>query len=33
MVLGYPLVSLQGKEQKATFGRVNATSGLQGDER
>jgi S1-C subfamily serine protease len=30
--LGYPLVILQGQEQKATFGRVNALSGLQGDE-
>jgi S1-C subfamily serine protease len=33
LVLGYPLVPLQGIEQKATFGRVNALSGLQGDER
>jgi S1-C subfamily serine protease len=31
--LGYPLIQLQGQEQKATFGRVNALSGLQGDER
>jgi S1-C subfamily serine protease len=31
--LGYPLVSLQGQEQKATFGRVNALSGIQGDPR
>jgi S1-C subfamily serine protease len=31
--LGYPLISLQGQEQKATFGRVNALSGVQGDER
>jgi S1-C subfamily serine protease len=31
--LGYPLVSLQGQEQKATFGRVNALSGYQDDER
>lgn len=29
--LGYPLVQLQGQEQKATFGRVNSLSGLQGD--
>ena len=29
--LGYPLIQLQGQEQKATFGRVNALSGLQGD--
>jgi S1-C subfamily serine protease len=31
--LGYPLISLQGQEQKATFGRVNALSGVQGDTR
>jgi S1-C subfamily serine protease len=31
--LGYPLISLQGQEQKATFGRVNALSGVQGDAR
>ncbi len=31
--LGYPLVALQGQEQKATFGHVNALSGLRGDER
>jgi S1-C subfamily serine protease len=31
--LGYPLVMIQGQEQKATFGRVNALSGMQGDER
>lgn len=31
--LGYPLVILQGQEQKATFGRVNALSGLRGDDR
>ncbi len=31
--LGYPLISLQGQEQKATFGQVNALSGLRGDER
>ncbi len=30
--LGYPLLGLQGREQKATFGRVNALTGLQGDE-
>jgi len=29
--LGYPLIQLQGQEQKATFGRLNALSGLQGD--
>ena len=33
LVLGYPLLTLQGQEQKATFGRVNALSGLRGDER
>lgn len=33
MALGYPLVNLQGTEQKATFGRINARSGFQGDER
>ena len=31
--LGYPLIKLQGSEQKATFGRINALSGLQGDDR
>lgn len=31
--LGYPLVAIQGQEQKATFGRVNALSGAQGDVR
>ena len=29
--LGYPLIMLQGQEQKATFGRVNSLSGIQGD--
>ena len=29
--LGFPLIQLQGQEQKATFGRVNSLSGLQGD--
>ena len=29
--LGYPLIQLQGQEQKATFGRINSLSGLQGD--
>ena len=33
LTLGYPLVALQGQEQKATFGRVNALSGFQDDER
>ena len=31
--LGYPLVSIQGKELKATFGRINAMSGLKDDTR
>ena len=31
--LGYPLLGLQGQEQKATFGRINALSGLKGDAR
>jgi len=29
--LGYPLVKIQGQEQKATFGRINALSGIQDD--
>lgn len=29
--LGYPLIAIQGQEQKATFGRVNALSGLKDD--
>ncbi len=31
--LGYPLITLQGQEQKATFGRVNALTGIQDDVR
>lgn len=31
--LGYPLITLQGQEQKATFGHVNSTTGMQGDQR
>lgn len=31
--LGYPLVNLQGKELKATFGNVNSLSGFKGDPR
>jgi S1-C subfamily serine protease len=31
MTLGYPLINLQGQEQKATFGRINALSGLLDD--
>ena len=33
LVLGYPLIALQGQEQKATVGRINALSGFQGDVR
>ena len=29
--VGYPLPTIQGADQKATFGRVNALSGIQGD--
>lgn len=29
--IGYPLPSVQGADQKTTFGRINALSGLQGD--
>lgn len=32
-VLGYPNIGLQGNEQKATFGFINANSGIQGDTR
>jgi len=31
--LGFPLVQIQGQEQKATFGRVNALSGAEDDVR
>lgn len=31
LTLGYPVIILQGQEQKATFGRINALSGPQGD--
>lgn len=31
--LGYPLIQLQGQEQKATFGRINALSGIKDDVR
>jgi S1-C subfamily serine protease len=31
LALGYPLLGLQGQEQKATFGHVNALSGAAGD--
>lgn len=33
LTLGYPLIALQGQEQKATFGRINALSGLRDDVR
>jgi S1-C subfamily serine protease len=33
MVLGYPLINIQGQEQKATFGRVNSLSGIGNDVR
>lgn len=33
MTLGYPLVDMQGESQKASFGRVNALSGLEDDVR
>jgi S1-C subfamily serine protease len=29
--LGYPLVQIQGQEQKASFGRINSLSGIKGD--
>lgn len=32
-ILGYPLIDLQRNEQKATFGKINALSGVQGDVR
>jgi S1-C subfamily serine protease len=31
--LGYPLIALQGQEQKATFGHINSLTGMQGDQR
>ena len=33
LTLGYPIPSIQGVEQKATFGRVNSFTGIGGDER
>lgn len=33
MTLGYPLVNIQGQEQKATFGRVNSLTGIGNDVR
>jgi S1-C subfamily serine protease len=29
--LGYPLVQIQGQEQKASFGRINSLTGIKGD--
>jgi S1-C subfamily serine protease len=31
--IGYPLITIQGQEQKATFGRINSLSGIKGDVR
>lgn len=31
MTLGFPLISIQGQQQKATFGRINALSGIKDD--
>jgi S1-C subfamily serine protease len=31
--LGYPLISIQGQEQKATFGHINSLTGIRGDVR
>jgi S1-C subfamily serine protease len=33
IALGYPLIAIQGQSQKATFGRVNALSGIKDDVR
>lgn len=33
LALGYPMMGLLGKEQKATFGRINSLSGIRGDVR
>jgi S1-C subfamily serine protease len=33
LTVGFPLIVLQGQEPKATFGRVNALSGINGDGR
>jgi S1-C subfamily serine protease len=33
LTLGYPLVVIQGQEQKATFGRINSLTGLRDDAR
>ena len=31
LTLGFPLVAIEGQEQKATFGRINALSGIEND--
>jgi S1-C subfamily serine protease len=31
LTLGFPLVAIQGQEQKATFGRINSLSGIKND--
>ncbi|SBW01315.1 exported hypothetical protein [uncultured delta proteobacterium] len=33
LALGYPMMGDQGKEQKATFGKINSLSGFEGDPR
>lgn len=33
LTLGYPLITIQGQEQRANFGRVNALTGVGGDPR
>lgn len=33
LTLGYPLLQIQGQDQKASFGRINSLSGVQGDSR
>jgi S1-C subfamily serine protease len=33
LTLGYPLTGVEGEAQKATFGRINATSGIRDDAR
>ena len=32
-VVGYPNITLQGNELKATFGNINSSSGIKGDKR
>ena len=33
VALGYPLIPIQGRDQKATIGYINALSGIKGDDR